>query len=218
MIAQHASLATDTHIVNNANYYSYNLQGKITRAHNAQSTLKQQFDKGGRLVRAEQVHNQQQAHTLKYSYDEYGRRQTLILPDSSKLNYSYNKFGQLSGIHLQQANSTAVELAALSYDSQGNIQTQKFGNDVTLTQQFDVFNRLTQQQLTHPAQALFDTCAYNYDSVNQLIARKEEGVSSHNINFEYNSLGQLIQQNLASSDVDTTTQYQLASQLFKITN
>ncbi|MGP5159279.1 RHS repeat domain-containing protein [Pseudoalteromonas prydzensis] len=130
------------------------------------------------------------------------------MPDASKLNYSYNKFGQLSAIHLQKANSTAVELAQLSYDSQGNIQTQKFGNDVTLTQQFDVFNRLTQQQLTHPTQALFDTCTYNYDSVNQLIARKEEGVSSHNINFEYNSLGQLIQQNLASSEVDTTTQYQ----------
>ncbi|TMP72020.1 sugar-binding protein [Pseudoalteromonas sp. S1609] len=208
VIAQHASLATDTHIVNNANYYNYNLQGKITRAHNAQSTLKQQFDKGGRLLRAEQVHNQQQAHTLKYSYDDYGRRQSLTLPDSSTLKYSYNKFGQLSGIHLQQANSTAVELAALSYDSQGNIQTQKFGNDVTLTQQFDVFNRLTQQQLTHPAQALFDTCTYNYDSVNQLIARKEEGVSSHNINFEYNSLGQLIQQNLASGENTKTTQYQ----------
>ncbi|MFU2512278.1 RHS repeat-associated core domain-containing protein [Pseudoalteromonas sp. ASV78] len=206
--AQHASLATDTHIVNNANYYSYTLQGKIARAHNAHSTLKQQFDKGGRLVRAEQVHNQQQAHTLKYSYDEYGRRQSLTLPDASKLNYSYNKFGQLSSIHLQKANSTAVELAQLSYDSQGNIQTQQFGNDITLSQQFDVFNRLTQQQLTHPAQALFDTCTYYYDNVNQLIARKEEGVSSHNINFEYNSLGQLIQQNLASSDVDTTTQYQ----------
>ena len=92
--------------------------------------------------------------------------------------------------------------------SQGNIQTQQFGNNVTLNQQFDVFNRLTQQQLTHPAQALFDTCTYNYDSVNQLIARKEEGVSSHNINFEYNSLGQLIQQNLVSSEVDKTTQYQ----------
>jgi RHS repeat-associated protein len=208
VIAQHASLATDTHIVNNANYYNYNLQGKITRAHNAQSTLKQQFDKGGRLLRAEQVHNQQQAHTLKYSYDDYGRRQSLTLPDSSTLKYSYNKFGQLSAIHLQQANSNVVELAALSYDSQGNIQTQQFGNDVTLTQQFDVFNRLTQQQLTHPAQALFDTCTYNYDSVNQLIARKEEGVSSHNINFEYNSLGQLIQQNLVSSENTKTTQYQ----------
>ncbi|CAM4254157.1 RHS repeat-associated core domain-containing protein [Pseudoalteromonas ostreae] len=210
--AQHASLATDTHIVNNANYYSYNLQGKITRAHNAQSTLKQQFDKGGRLLRAEQVHNQQQAHTLKYSYDDYGRRQSLTLPDSSMLKYSYNKFGQLSAIHLQQANSKEVELAkplvTLNYDSQGNIQTQKFGNDITLTQQFDVFNRLTQQQLTHPAQALFDTCTYNYDSVNQLIARKEQGVSSHNINFEYNSLGQLIQQNLASSENTKTTQYQ----------
>ncbi|KAF7762972.1 hypothetical protein PUND_b0284 [Pseudoalteromonas undina] len=208
VIAQHASLATDTHIVNNANYYNYNLQGKITRAHNAQSTLKQQFDKGGRLLCAEQVHNQQQAHTLKYSYDDYGRRQSLTLPDSSTLKYSYNKFGQLSAIHLHQGNSTTVELAALSYDSQGNIQTQKFGNDITLTQQFDVFNRLTRQQLTHPAQALFDTCTYNYDSVNQLIARKEQGVSSHNINFEYNSLGQLIQQNLVSSEVDATTQYQ----------
>ncbi|WP_235190304.1 hypothetical protein, partial [Pseudoalteromonas sp. A2] len=77
------------------------------------------------------------------------------MSDSSTLKYSYNKFGQLSAIHLQQANSTAVELAALSYDSQGNIQTQQFGNDITLTQKFDVFNRLTQQQLTHPAQALF---------------------------------------------------------------
>nr|WP_225736793.1 RHS repeat domain-containing protein [Pseudoalteromonas prydzensis] len=41
-----------------------------------------------------------------------------------------------------------------------------------------------------------------------MIAKKEEGVSSHNINFEYNSLGQLIQQTLASSQNDTTTQYQ----------
>ncbi|WP_244958547.1 RHS repeat-associated core domain-containing protein [Pseudoalteromonas fuliginea] len=210
--AQHASLATDTHIVNNANYYSYNLQGKITRAHNAQSTLKQQFDKGGRLLRAEQVNNQQQAHTLKYSYDDYGRRQSLTLPDSTTLKYSYNQFGQLSGINLLQINSKEVELAqplvTLSYDSQGNIKTQQFGNSITLTQQFDVFNRLTQQQLTHPAQALFDTCTYNYDSVNQLIARKNEGVSSQNINFEYNSLGQLIQQTLASSRTDTTTHYQ----------
>ena len=37
---------------------------------------------------------------------------------------------------------------------------------------------------------------------------KEEGVSSHNINFEYNSLGQLIQQNLASGENTKTTQYQ----------
>jgi len=41
-----------------------------------------------------------------------------------------------------------------------------------------------------------------------LIARKEQGVSSHNINFEYNSLGQLIQQNLVSSENTKTTQYQ----------
>nr|WP_282435330.1 RHS repeat-associated core domain-containing protein [Pseudoalteromonas arctica] len=41
-----------------------------------------------------------------------------------------------------------------------------------------------------------------------MIARKEEGVSSHNINFEYNSLGQLIQQNLVSSENTKTTQYQ----------
>ncbi|MEL0645840.1 RHS repeat-associated core domain-containing protein [Pseudoalteromonas agarivorans] len=213
--AQHASLASDSHIINNANYYSYTKQGKIARAHNAQSTLKQRFDKGGRLLCAEQVNNQQQAHTLKYSYDEYGRRQTLTLPDSTALKYSYNKFGQLSAIHLQQTNikandsaSAAKPLVTLSYDSQGNIQTQKFGNNITLTQQFDVFNRLTQQQLTHPAQTLFDTCTYNYDSVNQLIARKNEGVSSQNINFEYNSLGQLIQQTLASSPADTTTHYQ----------
>ena len=38
--------------------------------------------------------------------------------------------------------------------------------------------------------------------------RKEQGVSSHNINFEYNSLGQLIQQNLASGENTKTTQYQ----------
>ncbi|WP_405597020.1 RHS repeat domain-containing protein, partial [Pseudoalteromonas sp. Ld18] len=83
-----------------------------------------------------------------------------------------------------------------------------FGNDINLTQQFDVFNRLTQQQLTHPAQALFDTCTYNYDSINQLIARKNEGVSSHNTNFEYNSLGQLIQQTLAGEQNNKITQYQ----------
>ena len=41
-----------------------------------------------------------------------------------------------------------------------------------------------------------------------MIARKEEGVSSHNINFEYNSLGQLIQQNIASGKNTKTTQYQ----------
>ena len=41
-----------------------------------------------------------------------------------------------------------------------------------------------------------------------MIARKEEGVGSHNINFEYNSLGQLIQQNLASGENTKTTQYQ----------
>ncbi|WP_252371706.1 RHS repeat domain-containing protein, partial [Pseudoalteromonas sp. S558] len=63
-------------------------------------------------MRAEQVHNQQQAHTLKYSYDDYGRRQTLTLPDSSTLNYSYNKFGQLSAIHIPPNKSPATESAS----------------------------------------------------------------------------------------------------------
>ena len=56
------------------------------------------------------------------------KHQTLVLPDSSTIKYSYNKFGQLSAIHLHQANSTANDLASaaqplvtLTYDSQGNI-------------------------------------------------------------------------------------------------
>ena len=208
IISQHASLATGKQIINNANHYTYTAEGKIARAHNAQSTIKQAFDKGGQLIGVEQIHNQHQTHKLAYTYDDYGRRQSLTLPDSTTLDYHYNEFGQLSAIQVKQASGDLTKLVELGYDSQNNIQTQLFGNDVTLTQQFDVFNRLTQQQLTHSAQALFDTCTYNYDSVNQLIARKEEGVSSHNINFEYNSLGQLIKQNLASAEVDTTTQYQ----------
>tara|TARA_Y100000782_G_scaffold115480_1_gene159004 strand:+ start:3056 stop:7765 length:4710 start_codon:yes stop_codon:yes gene_type:complete len=208
IISQHASLAKGKQIINNANHYTYTAEGKIARAHNAQSTIKQAFDKGGRLIGVEQIHNQHQTHKLAYTYDDYGRRQSLTLPDSTTLDYHYNEFGQLSAIQVKQASGDLTKLVELGYDSQNNIQTQHFGNEVTLTQQFDVFNRLTQQQLTHSAQALFDTCTYNYDSVNQLIARKEEGVSSHNINFEYNSLGQLIKQNLASAEVDTTTQYQ----------
>ncbi|WP_168246767.1 RHS repeat-associated core domain-containing protein [Pseudoalteromonas sp. MEBiC 03607] len=203
VISQHASLATNKHIVNNANHYSYTLEGKIARAHNEQSTIKQSFDKGGRLLSVEQIHNQSQTHKLAYSYDDYGRRESLTLPDSTILYYNYNSFGQLSAIQVKRAEGELAKLVELGYDSQNNIKTQRFANKVTLNQTFDVFGRLTQQQLSHPEHTLFDSCDYQYDAVNQLIAREEQGISCQNTQFEYNSLGQLIQQNLADAKSDT---------------
>ncbi|WP_217877238.1 RHS repeat-associated core domain-containing protein [Pseudoalteromonas shioyasakiensis] len=203
VISQHASLATNKHIVNNANHYSYTPEGKIARAHNEQSTIKQSFDKGGRLLSVEQIHNQSQTHKLVYSYDDYGRRQSLTLPDSTTLYYNYNSFGQLSAIQVKRADGELAKLVELGYDSQNNIKTQRFGNQVTLNQAFDVFGRLTQQQLSHPEHTLFDSCDYQYDAVNQLIAREEQGISCQNTQFEYNSLGQLIQQNLADAKSGT---------------
>jgi len=203
VISQHASLATNKHIVNNANHYSYTTEGKIARAHNEQSTIKQSLDKGGRLLSVEQIHNQSQTHKLAYSYDDYGRRQSLTLPDSTTLYYNYNSFGQLSAIQVKRADGELAKLVELGYDSQNNIKTQRFGNKAILNQTFDVFGRLTQQQLSHPEHTFFDSCDYQYDAVNQLITREEQGISCQNTQFEYNSLGQLVQQNLADAKSGT---------------
>jgi len=179
--------AKDSTLCNLSNYFSYDSQGRLQRAHNGATTLTQGFDQAGKLLVATQGQ-----HTLNYSYDAFGRRSALTLADGQILNYHYDAQGQLARIELN--GHTHVEL---SY-RHGQLSEIHYANNITTKQEFDCFGRLCEQELSHPENALYAKQSYQYDGNNQLIASQRESSNSElssDKQYQYNAINQLIEVN-----------------------
>ncbi|WP_426357552.1 RHS repeat-associated core domain-containing protein [Pseudocolwellia sp. HL-MZ19] len=203
---------------NTHNFYQYDKLSRVTRAHNSERTVTQQYHQNGEISTS-----QQGAWQLDYTYDDKGQRQTLELPDNSKLHYSYNEQGQLSGIAYQQSEQNSKNaknpknangsqsLITQEYNASGLLIQQNLGNGIELTQKFDVFSRLAEQQWhtrhiteqTKNTQKTFSELrTYQYDNKHQLI-----NVSSLNKSINTNAYSNnpnTNNQNTNNKDTDNT--------------
>ncbi|MCP5016007.1 MAG: RHS repeat protein, partial [Ketobacter sp.] len=140
--------------------FSYDKNGRLASASNAQRTLTFAYTPNGQLQQ-----ETQDQHTLQHRYDPLGNRIATELPNGNTLGYQYDPFGQFTALDYNgnrltqlQRNQHGQEIAR----TQGNLQA---GYD------YDPAGRLTRHWVqNHSAQsreAIIDR-QYHYDSAGRL--------------------------------------------------
>jgi RHS repeat-associated protein len=116
--------------------YTYDANGRLTRAANGHSEVKLERDPMGRVV-AETCDQR----TVRSSYDPLGRRVGRRTPSGAETGWAYDPAGRLTGLL-----SGGWQLG-FSYDALGRETRRILGNRVVMDQQYDAAGRLTSQAL-----------------------------------------------------------------------
>lgn len=212
--ATHKSTQASVHTYN---FYQYDKIGRITRAHNSERTVTQQYHKNGQVCQVQQGRWQ-----LSYSYNKQGLRQSLQLPDGSQITYGYNEQGQLSELSYLSADKAAhtTQLVSRQYSDAGLLTQQTLGNGIDLIQRFDVYSRLSKQHwqgnvvgteadTNSKNNGFSEVRRYQYDNKHQLVNLHEllnaNAHSSRNKqqSFRYNRISQLLKARTVTTSLVT---------------
>lgn len=198
-----------------SNSYSYDRKGNITSAYSLQGKSVQRTYNPFNQVSKETIKDGEGTYTLEYSYDRKGRLKTIILPDQSKIAYTYDA---VFGREVNRISSQGEILYTHTYDSydlQGKLISENYIgyagsqeytynlNGQKIATKSDFFNeeyirdglgRVTEIKGEKPER-------YIYNDLSQLISEKKQShtydsldnrIQTNNDELTYNALNQLI--------------------------
>lgn len=105
-----------------------------------------------------------------FTYDQYGRLKTKLLPGALPITYSYNKQGLLRKIEYKASSEDQSISHSYSYDGSGNIILAKSSNGISVQRDYDAFGQMTREFI-------------NCDG--------DVGINSSILNYRYDLLGRL---------------------------
>ncbi|MGP3949596.1 DUF6531 domain-containing protein [Streptomyces sp. 7N604] len=117
--------------------FVYDAAGQLVQAANPDSTVTIERDGLGRIL-AETVNGR----TMRYTYDELGRRSSRLTPANVMSEWSYDPDGRPTSL---QTNTGRLEF---SYDAAGREIRRRWGDRVALSQEWDMANRLVAQTVS----------------------------------------------------------------------
>lgn len=114
--------------------------------------------------------NVPEIYTTKYTYDTWGRLQTLIYPDNEVLTYRYDSGGLVREVTGQKANWSYNYVTRLEYDKFEQRAFLKSGNGTQTTYTYDpLLRRLDNLQANLKNGTLFQNLNYTYDPVGNIL-------------------------------------------------
>jgi YD repeat-containing protein len=155
---------------------AYDILGRVTSATNTISSL---------------------SYNMGYSYDRRANIASLIYPDASQVNVSYNIAGLPSRIQRKSsAGSFSDIVSSLSYAPNGLVTVTSFGNGASTTKTYDANNvyRLTQLQTRASGGTPIQNLTYTYDPVGNITALSNTASSTAaaSLSFGYDALNRLL--------------------------
>ncbi|MGG6462330.1 RHS repeat-associated core domain-containing protein [Solilutibacter silvestris] len=165
--------------------------GKLTGMQTRGVTTQYCYDRWGQMVRKVQA-VAGLSQVTRYTYDVYGRVQTLIYPDGGIVDYVRNSLGQISEVGYTPASgSRAVVVSSVVYAPFGPAIGWNYGNgrhlDKTLTLDY-------RPNSIYDSQSGGLSYSYGYDAAGNLGALKD-GTQTTDLNkFVYDGLNRLTQQ------------------------
>ncbi|HEY2711468.1 MAG TPA: RHS repeat-associated core domain-containing protein [Chthoniobacterales bacterium] len=122
-------------------------------------------------------------HTLTSAYNQDGNRQSLALPGTTTLGYTYTVRNQLQAV---TAGVGGANLVTYAYDLNGNFQTRTLYNSTSSTFVCDAMNRVT--NITHNlASGDTRTFAYAYDNMGRRSWEQHDGGKADGFGYDLNS-------------------------------
>jgi RHS repeat-associated protein len=200
-----------------SNSYSYDRKGNITSAYSLQGKSAQRTYNPFNQVSKETIKDGEGTYTLEYFYDRKGRLKSIILPDQSKIAYTYDAVFGREVSRISSQGETLYTHTYDSYDLQGklisenhigyagsheytyNLNGQKAASKSDFfTEEYvrDVLGRITEVKGEKPEH-------YIYNDLSQLISEKKQShtydsldnrIQTNNNELVYNALNQLISQ------------------------
>ncbi|MBQ6667319.1 MAG: RHS repeat protein, partial [Bacteroidales bacterium] len=183
------------------------------------------------------------ALATQFTYDSWGRIQSITYPDNEVVSYAYDLGGQLQSI---TNNSSYTYLDNVTYDRFGAKVSQKYGNGITTDYSYNNVTRRLSTITTLNGNSQISTFAYTYDLVgnvtqvtsscpwlnsqtfsetftydaaDQLTAATESQSQSYQLAVTYGNWGKINSYSLAQADLqNNTTQSEIQSYTYPAAN
>jgi RHS repeat-associated protein len=173
-----------------SNRYSYDDSGNITSAtsHNG-ITIERDYDAFGQIIQETINYLDTDTYSLNYFYDRRGRLTKIILPDQSKIAYSYTGLLGRSVKRLSSQGKLLYQHTYDAYDDQGRL-SKETGITGSRIINHDQYGRKTGQQTDYFSEKVPEK---GYDPLGSLLAVERQGVFRlQSGTYTYDALSQLV--------------------------
>ncbi len=177
-----------------SNSYSYDRKGNITSAYSLQGKSVQRTYNPFNQVSKETIKDGEGSYTLEYSYDRKGRLKTIILPDQSRIAYTYDAvFGrEVNRVSFQ--GEVLYTHTYVSYDLQGKLLSE---NHIGYVGSHEYTYNLNDQKISSKSDF------FNEEVIRDIVGRVTEVKGEHLKHYIYNDLSQLISEKKHSYTYDS---------------
>jgi len=128
-------------------------------------------------INAEISGSSDQSVVTENEYYISGLVKEIIQPDSERINYQYNRVGQMTGVSGDQE-----YLRSVSYNRFGAVSQQVLGNQIQINTRHDDLGRMTQ----------LGDLQYKFDLLGNIKTWENEITPEKNISFEYDPLSRVL--------------------------
>jgi RHS repeat-associated protein len=119
--------------------------------------------------------NSPEVYTTQYTYDTFGRLQTLIYPDGEVLTYRYDTGGMVREATGKKGNHSYSYVKRLEYDKFEQRAFVEAGNNVRTSYSYDPLDRrLANLKAGERGGDLFQNLSYGYDNVGNILSLRNE--------------------------------------------
>ncbi len=197
-----AGLATEVvDGANNSTYYFYDFDGKLYTQASGNLINNLQYDTSGQLVNmydetgstsykynglGQLTFQNQKINGINYlttwEYNSIGQLVNMTYPGGNRVNYTYDSFGQLTGISATTEKGTVSILSDLSYLAFGGTKSFTFGNGLAFSTTYN-----TNGQLTNLATTGIQNYTYTYDLNGNITAISSGTDSAQSHSFSYDA-------------------------------
>ncbi len=182
-----------------------NAAGRLTQITDGSGIRLRSYGKLGEITQEIRTPNTfvapQQTYATQYTYDTFGRLQSMVYPDGEVLTYRYDSGGLVNQVTGTRGGNNYTYVSRLEYDKFDQRAFIVYGNNVHTAYGYDPLNRRLAGIQSGPASgSLFQNTAYTYDPVGNMTG------AANNIVVNPNSqMGGPTSQQFGYDDLDRLT-------------
>ncbi|EGM79575.1 RHS repeat-associated core domain protein [Rheinheimera sp. A13L] len=160
-------------------------QGKLSSFNDDSGSTQYGYNGWGMLGQQTSV-IQGLSYQTNWGYDSLGRLSSMTYPGGNKVTYSYDSYGDVTGLTVTIAGSNRSLLSGIKYTPFGAVKEWTYGNALKRHQSYDGSMRLTGIS-TAAVQGL----GFSYDANNNISGITHHITSSYSQSFSYDKLNRL---------------------------
>ena len=163
--------------------YTYNSNYLLSSVATTGVSVSYTYDKYGRI----QTVTDLEGNVTTYTYDDVGNLETVTYPNGVVTTYGYDSTNLIISIYTENADGDVLQDYIYTRDVNGNITEADEGGRV-VSYEYDALGRLTQETVVDSSGT--HVTEYSYDANSNRLSKTVDGVVT---NYTYNEINQLVQ-------------------------